>query len=614
MFKIKIAKKIKRVAVILAAAALLASSTACSSHMFDVKDIFGVTKDNADDYTDEQNRFEEFLHDEYVDSVTSDTLTYNYEIKDGEALGILEPEVSLGDNDMTEEGIRKQKSEFGDTYEKLKSFDRDDLTENQQLTYDILKQYMENEEQGFLNIYLSEPFSPMKGLQSNISTYFTDYRFDDKGDVERYIEVLGMIRDYFDDYLEFEKVKSEKGYFMSDDVCDEVIKQCEDFLKNKDDHFMIQTFNDNIESLSFLTEDEIQDFEEQNKKAVAESLLPAFQDVIDVLTSLKGTGKNDGGLCNYEGGKEYYTYLLQDAAGTDKTPDEVAEMLDENLSQLITEMTSIAMTDYSAYEYLYSNYDNLFSEYNDADPTEIINKLMGTATDHYPDMGKISYTAKKLDKSLEDIQENTLAYYMSPAIDDQDNNLIRVNGKHTDGMWTTLAHEGYPGHMLQNAYYMSTDPEPIRTVLSFLGYKEGWAMYACYDAISYYTFDGVDNSEDVARLYQINDELNYLVCGRIDIGINYEGWSVQDAKDYLNGKGLNGDAAEELYTTMVGDPAVYQSYSTGYYEMQSIRNYAEKELGSKFDLKEFNTVILETGPCQFNILKEQVDKYISTKK
>ena len=287
MFKIKIAKKIKRVAVILAAAALLASSTACSSHMFDVKDIFGVTKDNADDYTDEQNRFEEFLHDEYVDSVTSDTLTYNYEIKDGEALGILEPEVSLGDNDMTEEGIRKQKSEFDDTYEKLKSFDRDDLTENQQLTYDILKQYMENEEQGFLNIYLSEPFSPMKGLQSNISTYFTDYRFDDKGDVERYIEVLGMIRDYFDDYLEFEKVKSEKGYFMSDDVCDEVIKQCEDFLKNKDDHFMIQTFNDNIESLSFLTEDEIQDFEEQNKKAVAESLLPAFQDVIDVLTSLK---------------------------------------------------------------------------------------------------------------------------------------------------------------------------------------------------------------------------------------------------------------------------------------------------------------------------------------
>ena len=613
MFKIKFAKKIKRAAVILAAASLLVSSTACSSHMFDVKDIFGVTRDKEEDYTSEQKRFEEFLHDEYVDSVTSDTLTYNYEIKDGDALGIPEPEVSLGDDDMSDEGIRKQKAEFDETYEKLSSFDREDLTENQQLTYDIIKQYMENQEQGYLNIYLSEPFSPMKGLQANISTYFTDYRFDDKGDVERYIEVLGMVKDYFDDYLEFEKVKSEKGYFMSDDVCDAVIEQCEDFISDKDNHFMIQTFNDSIESLSFLTEEEIRNFEAQNKKAVADSLIPAFQDVIDVLSSLKGTGKNDGGLCNYEGGKDYYTYLLQNAAGTDKTPDEVAEMLDDNLSQLLTDMTSMVIKDYDSYEYLYSNYDDLFSEYDDAEPTEIIDRLMETATDHYPDMGEISYTAKKLDKSLEEIQENVLAYYMSPAIDDQDNNLIRVNGKHTDGMWTTLAHEGYPGHMLQNAYYMSTDPEPIRTVLNFLGYKEGWAMYACYDALSYYTFEGTSNSENVAKLYQINDEINYLVCGRIDIGINYEGWSLQDAKDYLVGKGLSGDAADGLYTTLVGDPAVYQSYSTGYYELKEIRDYAEEELGSKFDLKEFNTVVLETGPCQFNILKQQVDKYINTK-
>lgn len=614
MFKIKFAKKIKRAAVILAAASLLVSSTACSSHMFDVKDIFGVTRDKEEDYTSEQKRFEEFLHDEYVDSVTSDTLTYNYEIKDGDALGIPEPEVSLGDDDMSDEGIRKQKAEFDETYEKLSSFDREDLTENQQLTYDIIKQYMENQEQGYLNIYLSEPFSPMKGLQANISTYFTDYRFDDKGDVERYIEVLGMVKDYFDDYLEFEKVKSEKGYFMSDDVCDAVIEQCEDFISDKDNHFMIQTFNDSIESLSFLTEEEIRNFEAQNKKAVADSLIPAFQDVIDVLSSLKGTGKNDGGLCNYEGGKDYYTYLLQNAAGTDKTPDEVAEMLDDNLSQLLTDMTSMVIKDYDSYEYLYSNYDDLFSEYDDAEPTEIIDRLMETATEHYPDMREISYTAKKLDKSLEEIQENVLAYYMSPAIDDQDNNLIRVNGKHTDGMWTTLAHEGYPGHMLQNAYYMSTDPEPIRTVLNFLGYKEGWAMYACYDALSYYTFEGASNSENVAKLYQINDEINYLVCGRIDIGINYEGWSLQDAKDYLVGKGLSGDAADGLYTTLVGDPAVYQSYSTGYYELKEIRDYAEEELGSKFDLKEFNTVVLETGPCQFNILRQQVDKYINTKK
>lgn len=189
---------------------------------------------------------------------------------------------------MSDEGIKKRKAEFDESFDKLKSFDRDDLTESQQLTYDILNQYLETESEGYLNIYLSEPFSPMKGLQSNISTYFTDYRFDDKGDVERYLQVLGMVRDYFDDNLEFEKTKSEKGYFMSDAVCDKVIEQCEDFIKDKDNHFMIQVFNDNIEALDFLTADEIADFEEQNKKAVAESLIPAYEDVIDVLSSLKG--------------------------------------------------------------------------------------------------------------------------------------------------------------------------------------------------------------------------------------------------------------------------------------------------------------------------------------
>lgn len=613
MIKRRFRGGIRKAMVLFTVCAVALTSTACNSGMFTLKDVTGVAVDNPDDYTDVQKEFESFLHDEYVDSVTSDSITYNYSIKDGDAMGIAEPEVTLGDDDMSDAGIQKQKSEFDDTYNKLCSFNRADLTESQQLTYDILKQYMDTENEGYLNIYLSEPFSPMKGLQANIATYFTDYRFDDKGDVERYIQLLGMVKDYFDKYLEFEKTKSEKGYFMSDAVCEQVIEQCEDFIKDKDNHFMVSVFNDNIEALDFLTDDEIKSFEEQNKKAVADSLIPAFEDVIDVMKSLKGTGKNQEGLCNYEGGKDYYAYLLKKTAGTDKSPEEVAQMLDDNLSKLMTELYSVAMLDSDAYQYLVDNYDDLFGEDNSKDPSEIINILMDTATEHYPDFGKISFRAENLDKSLEDIQANVLAYYMSPAYDDQENNLIRVNGKHTDGMWTTLAHEGYPGHMLQNAYYMSTDPEPIRTVLNFLGYAEGWAMYACYDAVSYYTFDGVDNSENVAKLYKINDEMNYLLSGRVDIGINYEGWSLQDTRDYLNEKGFNGEAADDLYTTMIGDPAVYQSYSTGYYELQEIRDYAEEKLGSKFDLKEFNTVVLKTGPCQFNILKEQVQKYIDTK-
>lgn len=567
-----------------------------------------VQESFSEDALKEQQEFEQYLDDYFKDVVTDDTLTYNYTIKDGADYGLEEPEVTLGDPGMTAEEIGQDKEEFEGWVKKLDAIDRSCLTEDQKLTYDVLDEYFEVSAGIFDNVYLYEPFSPMRGLQANIATNFTDYRFDDKGDVERYIELLGQIPDYFAEYLDFEQEKSEKGYFMSDAVCDKVISQCKDFVADKENHFMVTTFNDNIDALDFLTDEEKAEYKEANKQAVENSLLPAFENVAEVLSGLKGTGTNDGGICNYDGGKEYYEYLLKNFAGTAKSPEEVIDMLDTELQKLMVSLYQYYLGNQAAYEYFAANYDSIFAETDQMTASEMVDKMMETASEHYPDAGTINYKAEALDKNLETIMDDVLAYYMAPAIDDPDNNLIRVNGLHTDGMWTTLAHEGYPGHMLQNAYYMSTDPEPVRTLMNFLGYKEGWAMYACYDSLYYYEYEEPEYGDTIAALYQLNDEMSYLMMGRVDLGINYEGWTLQDTADYLTKNGMDGSAAQELYTTMVGDPAVYQSYSTGYYEMKELRDYAEEKMGDDFDLKTFNTIILETGPCQFDILKEQVDK------
>lgn len=567
-----------------------------------------VQESFSEDALKEQQEFEQYLDDYFKDVVTDDTLTYNYTIRDGADYGLEEPEVTLGDPGMTAEEIGQDKEEFEGWVKKLDAIDRSCLTEDQKLTYDVLDEYFEVSAGIFDNVYLYEPFSPMRGLQANIATNFTDYRFDDKGDVERYIELLGQIPDYFAEYLDFEQEKSEKGYFMSDAVCDKVISQCKDFVADKENHFMVTTFNDNIDALDFLTDEKKAEYKEANKQAVVNSLLPAFENVAAVLSGLKGTGTNDGGICNYDGGKEYYEYLLKNFAGTAKSPEEVIDMLDTELQKLMVSLYQYYLGNQAAYEYFAANYDSIFAETDQMTASEMVDKMMETASEHYPDAGTINYKAEALDKNLETIMDDVLAYYMAPAIDDPDNNLIRVNGLHTDGMWTTLAHEGYPGHMLQNAYYMSTDPEPVRTLMNFLGYKEGWAMYACYDSLYYYEYEEPEYGDTIAALYQLNDEMSYLMMGRVDLGINYEGWTLQDTADYLTKNGMDGSAAQELYTTMVGDPAVYQSYSTGYYEMKELRDYAEEKMGDDFDLKTFNTIILETGPCQFDILKEQVDK------
>lgn len=618
MFKKRLLRTCKNVMAAAICISLAVGLSACGEtqgerrHLNDKNDTTENTERAQESFSEDalkkQQEFEQYLDDYFKDVVTDDTLTYNYTIKDGADYGLEEPEVTLGDPGMTAEEIGQDKEEFGGWVKKLDAIDRSCLTEDQKLTYDVLDEYFEVSAGIFDNVYLYEPFSPMRGLQANIATNFTDYRFDDKGDVERYIELLGQIPDYFAEYLDFEQEKSEKGYFMSDAVCDKVISQCEDFVADKENHFMVTTFNDNIDALDFLTDEEKAEYKEANKQAVVNSLLPAFENVAAVLSGLKGTGTNDGGICNYDGGKEYYEYLLKNFAGTAKSPEEVIDMLDTELQKLMVSLYQYYLGNQAAYEYFASNYDSIFAAADQMTASEMVDKMMETASEHYPDAGTINYKAEALDKNLETIMDDVLAYYMAPAIDDPDNNLIRVNGLHTDGMWTTLAHEGYPGHMLQNAYYMSTDPEPVRTLMNFLGYKEGWAMYACYDSLYYYEYEEPEYGDTIAALYQLNDEMSYLMMGRVDLGINYEGWTLQDTADYLTKNGMDGSAAQELYTTMVGDPAVYQSYSTGYYEMKELRDYAEEKMGDDFDLKTFNTIILETGPCQFDILKEQVDK------
>jgi uncharacterized protein (DUF885 family) len=223
-----------------------------------------------------------------------------------------------------------------------------------------------------------------------------------------------------------------------------------------------------------------------------------------------------------------------------------------------------------------------------------------------------------MSESVEKISENTLAYYQLSPVDDPDYNLICVNGSNKDGMFAVLAHEGNPGHMFQFWYLRNHYTNPARNVAFNLGYIEGWAVYSSYDVLKKCDCEGEnDYGTFCGQLEQIDMDLGYLMMGRADIGINYEGWDKDDLIDYLTGKvdsGKEEEVAEDLMVTVSADPGLYLSYSVGYYEMEELREYAEEELGSKFDAKEYHKVILDAGSCQFELLKTKVDKYIEENK
>lgn len=556
----------------------------------------------------EQEKFDTYLQESFEESVTDDTVTLHYTLAHPENYGITMDEVTLGDFDVSDEAIAKDTEEIKAEMAELKQFDYELLTDDQQLTYDILVDLLETNLLSYENPYLYEPFAYTSGLQSNLPITMSEYTFYDEDDVKDYLALLNLLPDYYQKCLDFEKVKSEKGFFMSDKSADEVIRQCQEYIADPENNLLIATFNDRIGDVPGMTPEKIEDYKKQNQDAVMNSVIPAYENVIDTFTSLKGTGTNDMGLVHFEGGKEYYEYLLKSKVGTDKTPDEIIEKLDAEIQSVMGELYALAMMNYDGYVGYMEDYENL---YGDLDTEETIRYFEEMCVDKFPDIPEINFTVSPVHESLEGIVSP--AFYMTPPMDDYENNSIYINegSDSAGGLWSTLAHEGIPGHMYQFVYFLSNDPEPIRTLLSFNGYQEGWATYVELMSYGYYDKYADKTYGDIEA---INTKLNLLVSARIEIGVNYEGWSLEETADYMNTSGFDGSAAGDIYDYVVAEPGNYQMYVMGWLEFEELREYAEKELGDKFNEVEFHKVVLDAGPCQFYILEDIVEEYVKEKK
>lgn len=557
---------------------------------------------------EEQEKFDEYLQESFDESVVSDTLTLHYTLAHPENYGITPPEVTYGDTEISEEAFNESKQDTEDEIAELEEFDYDLLTADQKFTYDILYEYLQTDLLSYENPYLYEPFAYTSGLHSNLPITLAEYTFYDQEDVDDYLELLALTPDYFQACLDFEQIKIEKGLFMNTQSANEVIRQCSDYIANPEENLLIETFNVNIEEVPGLTAEQIEEYKQKNYDSVMEYIIPTYEKTITFFRQNKNAGQNDLGLAHFDGGTEYYEYLIKNNVGSDKTPEEIIELLDESVEDLMSEFYSVAMNNYDAYTSYYEDMDSL---YEDVEPKETIEYFEDATSDRFPDIPDIDFTIEPVHESLEDIVSP--AFFMTPPLDDYENNSIytNLNSDGSGSLWSTLAHEGVPGHMYQFVYFLSNDPEPIRCLLNFNGYQEGWATYVELMSFDYY--DGY-SSDAYADLERFNTELNLLVSARIEIGVNYEGWDLEETQNYLTENGFNGAAAQDIMDYVIAEPANYQMYVLGWLEFKELKEYAESELGDKFDECEFHKVLLDAGPCQFYLLRDKVEEYVSTTK
>lgn len=568
-------------------------STACISEV-----PTGTESENQDRKGEVRQAFSNYLHQIFQSEITSSTLNLHYTLAHPENYGINSYPVTYG---KISTGQEAETSAILENWEyNLKNYEKEDLSLSQQITYDIIRDFIHQEKPAGKYKFYREMLKPSTGIQSQLPVLLAEYTFYDEEDIRDYLELLKATPDYFAQIMEFEKVKARKGIFMPDFAAEDVINQCRSFTEEPENNYMISTFEDRIAAMEGVSPEMAEEYKGKNRELVIRQVIPAYNYLAEELEKLKGTGKNSQGLCYLEKGKEYYTYLTAYTTGSDMS---VKEMQEQTKKQRQKDISDLALL-------LRKNPDitRKCMTYKMAteDPKGILQDIQTKMQQDFPTPPDTSFTIKSVHPSLE--KYTAPAFYLTPPIDDISQNCIYINAsKNYEKMqlYTTLAHEGFPGHLYQNVMERSCGLEPIRSLFGSSGYAEGWATYV--EMQSYYY---ADIEKETAEFLQKNQSVLLSLYAEADMGIHYDGWSLADTIEFFGKYQItNKPAITQIYRFIVEEPAHYLKYYIGYLEFLNLKEYAVETYGEEYSNYKFHQAVLKMGNAPFSILKEYLPKY-----
>lgn len=557
--------------------------------------------------------FEKFSSDFFFAVIGFDEITINHLMKDRAAFGFEHYEPSLPEPYVPE---GDGGSIIGDLLgisvkgflNRLNAFDYDTLSQDEQITYLIIKDVLERSKTKEKYMYYldSSYLGSYLGYQAQLPLLFSEYKFYDQTDVENYLKIVELVEVTFQKYYEFEEDKADLGYGMPDFVIDKVIAQCAEVTSDIDNYFLIPVFNEKIEKLDFLEESEKSRFVNLHEIAIKGSFYRGYQYLQDHLPNLKGRATNNQGLAHYEGGKEFYQYLFNQVTGYDIPVADAIVYLEDEFQERLLEYINLRQNHPDITDEVLNN--TLLLDFDNPDT------LLTYHQDHikasFPSIDKyqIDVSIKYIHESMEN-HFSPAAYVISP-IDETSNEFIYLNGKSINNrqnyLFTTLAHEGFPGHLYQNVYFKNQDVNIVRKVIRSIGYVEGWATYA-----EMYSYRFSDADQTVVNIIKLYDEIIAIASAILDVSIHYLGFSVNDIDNYLRTNlGLEQPNVEAVFQQLVEIPTNYQQYIFTYLKFVDMYEKAKNTLGESFNEKEFHQLILDLGPIPLKFVEIKVDEYL----
>lgn len=552
-----------------------------------------------------QTEFDQLMDELFLDEVSADQINLHYMLKDPTAYGISQAKYLYAP--ITLEFMEESKNDRQTLSAQLEQIDASLLTEEQKKTFRILQSYLRTEAMSDgLELYY-QPLATTIGTQAQLPILLSEYAFYTKDDVDDYLKLLDGIDDYYAEIIAFEKKKADAGLMMSDTSIDHVIESCESYLLKPGDNFMVSTFNERLETVPGLTEEEKEAYRFQNNELLDTVFLAAYKNMIAELENLKGTGTNEQGLSGFPDGKKYYRYLVYSLTGTSYSSiQDLLDAVEGNLKKSLMTTTDMLQKNPKLAE----EFDTY--QYRQTEPAKIMEELKLLTKDRFPSLPACNYQFKSVPEPLE--LSLSPAFYLVSPMDDYKNNVIYINHSprySSSSLYNVIAHEGYPGHLYQNVYFRANCSSDIRKLLSFQGYSEGWATYV--EQLSFTLDNGL--SPEMGKILAANTSASLGLHACLDIYVNYMGWSKDQVRDYLTNYYSNPDQVlDSIYYAMIENPGNYLSYYVGYLEFNNMRTTAEMQLGEKFDEKEFHTFLLDMGNAPFDVIQAYFTSWLMEQK
>ena len=538
--------------------------------------------------------FSEFCTTLFREEMKSNTMNLHFTLKDPKAAGIDSYEITLGS--LSGDSPHNQARQLKKLSEELKKYSHRSLKGKERLTCRLLSDYISRQQNLAAYPYYDEPLTPSGGVTSQLPVLLAEYPFGNTRDIEDYLGLLSQMDTYFSGILDYEQKKADAGLFMSDEACLKVIEGCEVFTEHPDDNFLIDTFSNRLNAMDGLTDTQKNTYLKQHSKVLSDHVIPAYSQMIKGLTMLLGRGHNNWGLCNFPEGKAYYEAVVSADTGCD-----------DSVEDLFSQIAKARREDLTFCQNLLEKNPKLASQSPKPDAAlkeenTMLSRLQKEILTDFPAPPQTEVEICHVDPALSEYLAP--AFYITAPIDDISHNRIYINDAKNDTdiyYFTTLAHEGYPGHLYQTICTSSYGAPEVRSLLNYPGYTEGWATYT--EMQSFY-YAGLD--PDLASLLQHNQAATLSLYATADIGIHYFGWEKEKNAAFWSEYGVDDTATVKRITDLIlEEPGNYLKYYVGYLKFRQMREQLALE-NKSFSVSAFHEAILRTGPSPFSVLEETV--------